>query len=462
MKNQLIHILKNFNKKELRSFQTYLKSWYPRKRQQQQLLSYLIPFHPHFTSKKLTKEIIHKKLFNTPPKGRKLNNLFSDLNLYAKEFLCWQERANHPLEQSFLLIQSLYKRGLYTIAKFELNKVLKNMSQQAQNSTFDYYYLFRFTYFQMMIKHSPNKFLPKDLAQSYRQLNTFYLIHTCKLFSEILNRRNIFKENLLEDEYIIQQVLHPTLVVVVNPLLKAYQQALEMNFYKSNTAFQQLRENYQENYNVFSLEDQYILLQYLINFCVPKIMQGIKEYEQYAWSFHNLGFTQKVFLQNIHRFNAIFLNAVTLGCRLKLFDWVATIINENANYLPKENNTQIKQLAKALLAFEKGNYVQTLELLREIPTGDYTIAIRVKGLTILSLFEIKETVVLFNHLKAFEVFLRTNSHQLSNAVIQRYKRFISVIRLFLKENRNDALILSRLRSSDAIYAKKKLLHKLEM
>ena len=129
--------------------------------------------------------------------------------------------------------------------------------------------------------------------------------------------------------------------------------------------------------------------------------------------------------------------------------------------MDKKNNSQIERLAKALLAFEKGAYAQTLELLREIPTGNHAIAIRVKGLTILSLFEEKETNVLLSHLKAFAVFLKTNSHQLNNAIIQRYKRFISILKLFLKEKRDDALILSKLSSSDAIYAKKILLFKLK-
>jgi len=164
-------------------------------------------------------------------------------------------------------------------------------------------------------------------------------------------------------------------------------------------------------------------------------MQGHANYEQYAWSFHDFGFSKKIFSQNTHRINAIFLNAVTLGCRLKLYEWVEAIITKNAVYLDEKNDPQIDKLAKALLAFEKGNYAFTLELLREIPTSNYATALRVKGLTILSLFEEKETSVLYHHLKAFDAFLKTNSHQLNNAIIQRYKRFITILRLFLKDNR---------------------------
>jgi len=462
MKNQILHILKKFNKKELLAFQAYISSWYPRKRQQQALLSYLIPFHPYFTSKKLSKERIHENLFNTPLKGRKLDNLFSDLNLFAKEFLCWQERINHPLEQSFLLVQALYNKRLYSIAKFELNKILKRMNRQTQGRGVDYYYLFRFTYFQMAIKHAPNELSPKELSHSYEQLNTFYLTHTCKLFCEILNRRNIFKENLLEDEQLIKQILYPSLALTSSFLLTAYQQALEMIFYASSTVFRQLKENYGRNYEAFSPEDKYILLQYLINFCTPKIMQGNTDYQQYAWFFYDLGFSQQIFLQNTHRINTIFLNAVTLGCRIKAYDWVATLIKENTQYLDKKKDPHIERLAKALLTFEKGEYAYTLELLREIPTTNHSIALRVKGLTILSLFEEKQTNILYHQLKAFEAFLKTNSHQLNDAIIQRYKRFIAVLRLFLKENRDDALILSKLRSPDAIYAKNILLSKLEL
>jgi len=124
-KKQLLSILKKFTRKELKAFHQYVKGLYPGKKQQLELLSYLLPFHPRFDNTVLDVDTIHQALYGTKKTGKRIENLRSDLKLLALEFLKWQQIKIHSFEQSFQLIQLLYQRGMDKVADYEYNKLKK-------------------------------------------------------------------------------------------------------------------------------------------------------------------------------------------------------------------------------------------------------------------------------------------------------------------------------------------------
>ena len=456
---QALSILRKFTKQELKSFQGYLKGLYPKLQQEQQLLKYLISFYPTFNDKQLSKELLHQALYGEPYKGKKLSNLLSDLNLHAKEFLVWQAYKTSFFDRSFLLIQSLYQKELYDVAKYELNKLFKSI-KRSKGTAIDYYQLFKFTHLHLAVKHQPNALTPNDLQQSYQQLNTFYLTHSCRLFCEILNKRNIYKEELIEDDQIIEQLLQSTLATAPSQLLYCYQQALTMLFRDCEVSFQQLRQVYLAHYVTFTIEDQYILLQYLINFSIPKIMTGKVSYEEYALDFYTIGFTSKMLLQNTHRSDTNLLNAVTLGCRLQKYEWVTATLDKHIIHINQDIRPHINKMAKAMVAFGQKDFPYVLELLKVVSFHNINNALRARGMVTVSLLEVGAYKTLRSYLVAFEKFLKKNPKRLSNQVAKRYERFVEIIQLFLEKDIDLPLISKKLNSSTAIYARKILLEKI--
>ena len=457
---QLLSILKKFTRQELKVFQGYLNGLYPKLQQEQQLLQYLITYYPTFDDKQLSKEVLHQALFGEPYKGKKLGNLFSDLNLHAKEFLVWQAHKNAFFDRSFLLIQALYQRELYKVAKYELNKLFKAI-KRTKTTPIDYYQLFKLTHLHLAIKHQPNALTPDDLQQSYQQLNTFYLTQSYRLFCELLNKRNIYKEELIEDDQIIEQLLQSTLATAPSQLLYCYQQALTMLFRDCEVAFQQLRQVYLVHYKTFTIENQYILLQYLINFSIPKIMSGKAMYEEYALNFYTIGFTSKMLLQNTHRSDTNLLNAVTLGCRLQKYEWVTATLEKHIIHINQDIRPHINKMAKAMVAFGRKDFPYVLELLKVVSFHNINNALRARGMVIVSLLEVGAYKTLRSYLAAFEKFLKKNPKQLSRQVAQRYERFVEIIPLFLEKEIDLPLISRKLNSSTAIYARKILLDKIK-
>ena len=104
----------------------------------------------------------------------------------------WQAYKDAFFDRSFLLIQSLYKKGLYDVAKYELNKLFKAIKRN-KGTPVDYYQLFMLTQLHLAVKHESNALTINDLHEPYQQLNTFYLIHTCRLFCEILKKKIFMK-----------------------------------------------------------------------------------------------------------------------------------------------------------------------------------------------------------------------------------------------------------------------------
>jgi len=316
-KSQLLSILKKLTKKELKAFHQYVKGNYPGKIQQLELLAYLIPFYSDFNNKALDVNTIHQVLYGTKKQGKRIENLRSDLKLLALEFLKWQQLKTNSFEQSFQLIQLLYQRGMNKVADYEYKKLKKQLSQQ-QVLPLNLHQLLQFNYYQIEVKNNTDSLASDSLKRSYQELNTFYLISTCKVFCELVNRKNIFHENLIEDEGIITQTIQSSLATQPNELLQCYQKALAMNFRKSEEIhYWELKTLYFNNYTNFNSENQHTLLLYLINFCIPKVMQNLSEFEQEAIELHNHGFQTKTIFQNGSLSKTMFLNTVTIGCRLE-------------------------------------------------------------------------------------------------------------------------------------------------
>lgn len=460
--SQLLSILCKLTPRELRAFQHYVEGLYPNRTREQELLNYLSDFHPNFEQNNLTLEGMESELFGTTNKRKKILNMLSDLKLLAIEFLLWKKQKEPSFEQSLSLIQLLYDREMDKVAEAELNKLVKITATQKQTNPLHLYQLLKFKYFCLTVENNTDALPERNLNESLKQLNVFYLTNACKLFCELLNRKTVYQEIPLTDIKIVEQALASSLTIEPNDLLSCYQKALAMNLHQSQEAYRDLSKLYVSCYNTFAAEDQLTLLLTLINFCIPKVMQGIPEYEADALALHELGFTTKLLFSNNKLSKTIFLNTVTIGCRLSAWDWVNKIIAENTKYLEVNNQEETGKIAQALVEFSQKNYETTLTLLHSISVSkDLDNSLRIRGLIALSLFEIKSTTVLLDHLKSFESFLRNNAKQLSTAIRERYQKFIKITRLLLKRPVKKQKIIAHLNESSAVFAKSFLLSKIK-
>lgn len=463
MKNsQLLSILKKLSLNELGAFQKYIGGLYPHRKQQQDLLKYIATFYPSFDTEQLTLESIQQALFPVANNRKKLLNLLSDLKLLAIEFLMWKQQQKPSLEQSLSLIQLLYARGMNKVAEAELNKLTKKINIQKQISPLQLHQLLNFKYFHLTIESSKNTPPLATLKESLKYLNIFHLTNTCKIFCELLNRRTVYEENLIVDIEKIETALANQLSYESNELLYCYQQGLKMHLNQSEEAYNLLKTAFIKNHSTFPSEDQLTLLLCLINFCIPKVMQGILAYEKSALDLHDLGFSTKILCANNLLSKTVFLNAVTIGCRLKAWDWVNKIIEHNTQYLGRKHRISTKKMAKALVMFQQKKYGDTLQLLNSISVSeDMDNSLRIRGLIALCLYEEKAVHVLVNHLKSFESFLNNNCKKLSKAIRERYQRFIKIMRLLLIPPINKNKIIKLLSESTAIFARSFLYSKIK-
>ena len=105
------------------------------------------------------------------------------------------------------------------------------------------------------------------------------------------------------------------------------------------------------------------LLKFAKNICI----EGIKKQEAAAYElFHKINkFSVKydLFIQNGGVSVRDFNNTVHVSARMKDFKWGHEFIEKFAKYLPKEEIEKNKQISKALLFFESGQYEEALNLI---------------------------------------------------------------------------------------------------
>jgi len=450
-KNQFLSILEKLSKREVNELQDYIHQLHPRKKQQQQLLSCLIPFHPSFEAEKAITESIKQVELSDENNSKKLSNLMSDLKGLVLEFLLWKEQQVNSFEKSLTLIQLLHRRGIHHVAVIELKRLEKKIKKNKKMLSLDLYQLLKLKYFQLDIHSQPNTAAEHSITKTFKQLNTFYLTNSYKLFCEVLSRKNVYQENIPADKATIEQLLDSKLAREDSDLLVCYQKALAMNFYqaeatateeeaiKAATVFQDLKELYKNVYEFFDLEDQQTLLLYLINFCIPRVMKGQSDYEMIAFNLHEFGFNKFIF-QKGGLSKTLLLNTITIGCR-----------------------AQKEKLANGLIAFYQSNYEETLYQLNTISVSEDTDnSLRVRGMVTISLYKLNRMKALVRELDKFENFLKKNTKKISDIVKVRYLNFIEITRLISKPNYDKAFIKQKIETyKNGIYGRDFLLDQLK-
>jgi len=473
-KNQFLSILEKLSKREVNELQDYIHQLHPRKKQQQQLLNCLLPFHPLFEAEKEITESIKQAELSDENNSKKLSNLMSDLKGLVLEFLLWKEQQVNSFEKSLTLIQLLHRRGIHHVAAIELKKLEKRIKKNKKMLSLDLYQLLKLKYFQLDIHSQANTAAEHSITKTFKQLNTFYLTNSYKLFCEVLSRKNVYQENIPADKATIEQLLDSKLARKDSDLLVCYQKALTMNFYQAESAvkaeavFQDLKELYKNVYEFFDLEDQQTLLLYLINFCIPRVMKGQSDYEMIAFNLHEFGFNKFIF-QKGGLSKTLLLNTITIGCRAQKKeanqDWqsVQTIIAENIEYLPKKDRIPTEILANSFITFYQSNYEDTLYQLNTISVSEDTDnSLRVRGMVTISLYKLNRMKALVRELDKFENFLKKNTKKISDIVKIRYLNFIEIMRLISKPNYDKAFIKQKIETyKNGIYGRDFLLDQLK-
>jgi hypothetical protein len=160
-----------------------------------------------------------------------------------------------------------------------------------------------------------------------------------------------------------------------------------------------------------------------------------------------------------------FKNIVTIGLRLKEFDWIENFITSYSQYLDDQHRENAVTFNLAQLYFYKRDYPRVISQLNQVEYEDITYNLNSKTLLMASYYELDEIDALGSLLDTFRVYLNRNK-ELPATRRKHYLNTISIVRKLSKTIHGDLKEIDKLikevENTQGVVSKNWILEKLAL
>ncbi|MEM1327860.1 MAG: hypothetical protein AAGI23_18010, partial [Bacteroidota bacterium] len=447
--SKLFQLLATLSSKEMTWLHKFLKSPYFNTHEQYtRLFEYIKKYHPNLAHRKLKKETVFQHLYpdTTAFQPQTLRKLMYELTALVEEFLVIHTLKNDTDQQETTLIAELGRRNLYKVFKKRTEKQLEVLDQKEQKEAqhfLDCYHLKK-----QLLEHAlttQQRATGTQILRLSADLDTFYFWQKLRLAANFESGRRIYAVDM--ELPFIQEIIQ---VVEAQPDTHILEIELYLLIYKMLKS----RENdalFKQAYTAFLASEVHlskttknVLLQYLINYATYRLNKGEQAYTAKNFELYKIGLQSDLFLKDGHLSNNAFSNVVGSGAFLKAFEWVENFMTTYADFLPQATRTQVLNINHANLAFQKGNFERTIDLLStthfEALLYDLqSRLLRIKAHVELYAQDESQYDLVIAQLEAFQKFLYRNQ-RISEATKQSLHHFIKMTTKLMRfyQNPTDA------------------------
>ena len=402
-----------------------------------QLWELVMPHIKNGTQADLSKEELWKNLFDEAYDELKFNNYLSDLyQLLEQYFLQLQLKEHKPLQEN-LTLQKL--NNLHLLKHFK--QAQRRQQNYFSTSPADPELLYgNINFFEIADDHytRQSKKLKEDyLALKMESLDLYFIVQKLKAACEMLNRQQIFNKQYSID--LIEPVIdlihkkdpiknHPLVALYLKLYFSFAEPEKEQHFY----SLSDLLKEYSNDVNKTVLKDLY---NYAQNYCIRKINTGKSKYLKELFSIYKELLRQELLQQETYFSEWDYKNIVTVGIRLKEFQWTGHFIeNYHNNLAPAAaENAYIYNLAT--LYFAEKKFEKAIELLRDVEFTDvvYHLGARVTLLKIY--YEKMEEAAFGNLVETFGNYIYRNK-LISTPQKKAYKNMLQLAKRIFRLQAN--------------------------
>ncbi len=396
-----------------------------------------------------------------------LRRLASDLTQLALQFMVQEARRQDPLAEALELQKVLEKPEL----KKHLNGVERQITHllEATPGKSSAHYLAHFqTYWQVFSRASKvmaTADYMEKLVSADQYLECFYVVQKLKIYIAWLSYRNFRstdQEFLLIHgfwEYLQQErFMHIPLVAVYQQVVACLTEPNE------ETHFQLLLSNLSEKGDQLTREDLRECYHIAQNYCAIKINQGKNEYYREMFAIFRKTIESELFLEDNRLSESLYKNVITVGLRVKEFDWVEQFIEQYSTFLPSSIRENARTFNLANLYSHLKQHNKVIELLSNVEYSDVVYALSAKLILVRTYYETDEVIALDSLIDSFRIFLRRNK-VISKNQKREYNNFLHIVKKLTSMPLSDQPALAKLRQrvteTSSAMPKKWLLEKID-
>jgi len=410
----LLSLLQSLSRAEQKRFALFVQS--PFFNQNQRLIklnAHLLSSLVHTKEMAISAEALHKKLYPKQPfVAQHIYDLFSQLLRLLKQFLAQQQYEQDTTGQERYLLDDLMGRKAWP----HFTRVHKRASKQyAQSKVQDAGHFYRGyllaqradRFFGLQQKRKTND----DLNRALGELDRFYLMRKLELSCELLNRQNIVQADAHSE---MMPVLNASLQDVENPYravpgIAIYHQ-IYLTLYDSTNEhhYERLIASLHEYSHLFSQAEANQMYAYAQNYCVKQINQGQSAYLQKLFDVYRSLIEKGLLLQEGQLHHGVYKNIVTVGLRLKQFEWVEAFLNTYRTALEPSLRENAYTYNLAIFYYEQRLYSHALKLLRRVEFTDVYYNLSARALLVKVYYELEDDDALESVIAAYKVYMRRN------------------------------------------------------
>lgn len=431
------------NQKELRRFRVYLES--PYFNVNNSILALYEQFEANLlagSKQELVKEEVWLHIYpNDSFDYDKLRKLQHKLMELAYDFLAQQIYDSSTAQKIQNLLQSLADKQMDEFMPMTINSGLSVLNKQQNRNGNFFYEVFSIEKYKYILanleservkKSSLEKLNFKDIDEN---LNVFYISEKLRLVCLLMSWSKMIKVetqlpfiNKIIDLVESQNLLTYPSISIYYQIYKTYLEPEELNH------FYTLKSLIENHLYLFPPTDARDIVNAAINYTIQKQNKGILSFAQDNFELWKHALDSKVILINDGISPWAFKNIITLGLRLKEFDWIENFIDEFGPKIDNLNRDNAVNYNKASLYFYKKRYELAIPLLQKVQFDEVTYGLDAKALLLASYYELDEIDPLYSHIDSFKAFVQRNK----SITTDRKKRYIDLIK-FTKNISNTKL-----------------------
>lgn len=407
--NGLIQVLRTFSGKELRELRKWLQSPAHNLRDDVvRLYDFLLEEKRFSGEEGLEKETAFRHIYYRQTyDDAQMRQVIHFLLRVVEAFLTYQELQRDTV-QSAKALASVYRRR--QLDKF-YEKAIREARDIQQEQPFRNGYFLRNEYLLEQERYTYlsrlKRAAPLNLQEASDALDVTFIADKLRQSCEMLSHQTVYKTDY--DIGLIREVLayaeHKNLLRL--PAIAIYYYGFKSLTEKENeTHFGQLKQQILDHGHLFppsEIRDIYLMA---LNYCIGRMNAGKEEYVRQAFELYQIGFEQRIFIENNRVSRYTFGNVILIGLRLKAFQWVESFIQTYQEYLDEKQRDSIVHFSTARLYYEKGDYDKAMRLLSQSDYDDILINLNAKTMLIKMLYEQQEYEVLESLLGSMQTYLQ--------------------------------------------------------
>jgi len=468
--NKLIQLLRTFTKKEWRDFGKFVESpYFNTDKQCVQLLNILKKELVRDEDRKLSKTRLEQLFLNVVGKNTvQLNTKLSNLTRLAERFLVIEKLESNPLSIKHLLLNNLFERGLSSHFEriYKKDAHLHDAPNKASMKLYKDKLMIEYDFLEYITLSRRNMYQRENAQTVNETLDIHYILTKINIFTKLLPLKNMYEKDYDTSSFDILESLIQLPQFANHPILRIYYTAFQtLRFPSDISHFKKLCTLLENDGQHIAAPDLYRLYCLCTNYCIEKITSGHLDFHEDMYHLYRKIEEEDLFLLEDNVKIALLRNTVNIALSVGEDDWAEYVIEKYKDKIAPHLRKSVYQYCRALLAFQRKEYDDTISHLSQVQGINNTFDIGVKFVLMKTYYEYDKdfcygTEQMFRSFKAYIKQHRVLSKSRKEACINFTNILTNLYRIKHEEGKANLIkIAGKIQQYDPIVEKHWLLEK---